>query len=261
MTSLAAAFLALHRPGDPLVLANVWDAGSAKVAVATGFQALATTSSGFAATLGRSDGGVSRDEAVAHGAALAAAVDVPVSADLEQCFADSPEGVAETVGLAVEAGLAGCSVEDWSGSAIYDLGLARERVAAAVSAAGSSLVVTARAENLIRGVEDLDDTIARLQAYAEAGAPVLFAPGLGSAEDIGRVVSSVDRPVNVLARPGVPPVPELAALGVARVSVGGGFTWAALGALVRAGRELLEQGTYGWADGAADATDARRTFT
>jgi 2-methylisocitrate lyase-like PEP mutase family enzyme len=255
----AQHFLALHGGPGVLLMPNAWDLGSAKVLAALGFQALATTSSGFAATLGRQDGKVAREESLAHAAAMAAAVDVPVSADLENCFADDPDGVAETMRLAVEAGLAGASVEDYAGDegGIYDRSLAAERVAAAVEAAHGGpvhLVVTARAENLIRGRNDLDDTIARLQAYEAAGADVLYAPGLTSADDIRRVVSAVSRPVNVLARPGVPPVAELADLGVRRLSVGGAFAWTALGALVEAGRELLEQGTFGYFERAAVAS-------
>ncbi|HVU72211.1 MAG TPA: isocitrate lyase/phosphoenolpyruvate mutase family protein [Mycobacteriales bacterium] len=237
-------FLALHVPGDPLLIPNPWDAGSARVLASLGFRALATTSGGFAATLGRRDGSVTRGEAIGHGAAVAAAVDVPVSADLENAFADDPAGVAETVERAVEAGLAGCSVEDWSGSAIYEPGLAEERVAAAVAAAGGRIAITARAENHLHGVDDLSDTIARLQSYAAAGADVLYAPGPTAAADIKAIVSSVDRPVNVLPLAGSPTVAELADLGVARISVGSHFANVALGALVAAGRELLERGTY-----------------
>lgn len=240
-----SSFLDLHRPGDPLLMPNPWDIGSARILVALGARALATTSSGFAATLGRPDGSVTREEAIGHAAAIAAAVDVPVSADLERCFADDPAGVAETVTLAREAGLAGCSVEDFSGTGIYDIGLATERVAAAVEAAGDDLVITARAENLLHG-GDLDDTIARLQRFQGAGAPVLFAPGAVTVEQIRAVVGSVDRPVNVLAFAGTPPVPRLAALGVARISTGGALAFAAYGTLVAAGLELFEQGTYGY---------------
>jgi 2-methylisocitrate lyase-like PEP mutase family enzyme len=242
-------FLDLHRPGDPLLMPNPWDAGSARVLASLGFRALATTSAGFANTLGRPDGAVTRDEALAHAAALVAAVDVPVSADLENCFADDPHGVAKTVRKAVGAGLAGCSVEDATkddADPIYHASLAAERVAAAVDAAGHGFVVTARAENFLHGRPDLADTIARLQRFQEAGAHVLYAPGLTTVEQIRAVVSSVDRPVNVLALPGAPAVAQLAELGVARISVGSGFALAALGALVEAGRELLEQGTYGF---------------
>jgi 2-methylisocitrate lyase-like PEP mutase family enzyme len=242
-------FLDLHVPGRPLLLPNPWDVGSARILAQLGFQALATTSSGFAATLGRFDGSVRRDEALAHAAAIAAAVDVPVSADLENGFADDPAGVAVTVRLAREAGLAGCSIEDATGrpdDPIYDARLAAERVAAAVEAAGDAFAITARAENFLHGRPDLDDTIARLQSFEAAGAHVLYAPALTTREQIGAVVSSVQRPVNVLTYRDAPPVPVLAELGVARVSVGGAFAFAALGALVDAGRELLEQGTYGF---------------
>jgi 2-methylisocitrate lyase-like PEP mutase family enzyme len=264
----AASFLDLHRGPTPLLMPNPWDIGSARLLASLGFQALATTSGGFAASLGRLDGGVSRDEAIAHGAELAAAVDVPVSADLENCFADDPDGVAATVGLAVQAGLSGCSVEDFTGdmaNAIYDRGLAVERVAAAAEAAHRGpvhMVVSARCENLIRGRDDLDDTIDRLQAYEAAGADVLFAPGLRSIEAIRRVVASVGSPVNVLVGADSPPVAELAEAGVGRVSVGSSFAWAALGGLVAAGTELLREGTYGYsavaAAGRAAVIDAFR---
>jgi 2-methylisocitrate lyase-like PEP mutase family enzyme len=242
-------FLDLHVPGRPLLLPNPWDVGSARILAQLGFQALATTSAGFANTLGRLDGSVTRDEAINHGAAVAAAVSVPVSADLENGFADDPAGVADTVRRAIEAGLAGCSVEDSTGrddDPIYDASLAAERVAAAVDAAGDAFVITARSENFLHGRPDLDDTIARLQSFQAAGAHVLYAPGASSAEQIRAIVTSVDRPVNALALPDAPPVAELAELGVARISVGSGFALAALGALVEAGRELLEQGTYGF---------------
>src|SRR5258708_7092408 len=235
---------------------NAWDAGSARLLAALGFEALATTSSGFAATLGRLDGAVTRDEALAHARVIAAAVGVPVSADLENGFADEPAGVAETIRLAAATGLAGCSVEDFTGRAgdpIYDLALAADRVTAAAEAAHSGagsgadrLVLTARAENYLHGRPDLADTIARLQAYQAAGADVLYAPGLSRLEDIRQVVSSVDRPVNVLAVPGAPDVRELAGAGVSRVSVGGSFAFAALGAVAEAATELRDRGTYGF---------------
>jgi 2-methylisocitrate lyase-like PEP mutase family enzyme len=262
----AERFLALHRRGDPLLMPNAWDLGSAAMLAWLGFQALATTSSGHAATLGRLDGAVTRDEALAHAAALSQATELPVSADLENCFADDPDGVADTINKARDAGLAGCSIEDYSGQldSVYELGLARERVVAAAEVAHSGrvrLVLTARAENHIRGRDDLADTIARLQAYQEAGADVLYAPGLTSAEDIRHVVESVDRPVNVLARPGAPSTAELAALGVARVSVGGAFAFAALGALCEAATELRERGTYGFLErSATGARAAGRAF-
>ena len=230
-----ARFSELHAGPGALLLPNPWDQGSAKLLVAAGFEALATTSGGFAATLGRRDGAVTRDEAIAHARSIAAAVDVPVSADLENCFSDDPSGVAETVHAAVAAGLAGCSVEDFTrdeSAPIYDKVLASERVAAAADAAhggGARLLLTARAENHLHGRAHLADTITRLQSYQEAGADVLYAPGLTSLEDIRLVVSSVDRPVNVLALPRSPSVTELESVGVRRISVGSAFTWVALG--------------------------------
>ena len=253
----ARAFRALHEGPGPLLLPNPWDAGSARLLASLGFAALATTSGGFAATLGRLDGEVTREEALRHAALIAAATPLPVSADLENAFADEPAGVAETIGLATAAGLAGCSVEDYTrrpGEPIYDLGLARERVAAAASAAKAApgrMVLTARAENYLHGRPDLADTIRRLQAYQDAGADVLYAPGLTSLADIRAVVSSVDRPVNVLAFAGAPAVPQLAEAGVRRISVGSAFSNAALGALACAARELREEGTYGFLDLAA----------
>jgi 2-methylisocitrate lyase-like PEP mutase family enzyme len=254
-----ATFRDLHVPGTPLLMPNAWDEGSAKLFASLGFQALATTSSGFAATLGRPDGSVTAEEAIAHTAALAAATALPVNADLEDCFADDPAGVAATITAAAAAGTAGASVEDWSRTAIHPVGLATERVAAAVEAArGHGVVVTARAENLIHGVRDLSDTIARLHAYQEAGADVLYAPGLFSIDDVRTVVSAVDRPVNVLLLPGGPSVAELAAAGVARISLGGTLAWVSWGAVARAARELLDSGTQGYADVAKEGGLAAR---
>ena len=219
------------------------------------------TSSGYAATQGRGDYSTTREEALAHAAALADACALPLSADFEDCFAPDAAGVAETVRLAAEAGLAGCSIEDWDGSALRGAQDAAERVAAAAEAAHSGpqrLVLTARAENHLRGNPDLADTIERLQAYQEAGADVLYAPALVSAEDISAVVASVDRPLNVLALPGVPSVSELASIGVARVSVGGHFAFAALGAARRAARELLDDGTYDFTALSAEGAKAAR---
>ena len=263
----AQHFLALHHGDSPLLIPNPWDRGSARLLASLGFSALATTSSGFAATLGLLDGSTTRDEALASAAAIADAVDLPVSADLENCYADDPAGVAETVRLAIEAGLAGCSIEDYSGRAeepIFDHALATDRVAAAAEAAHSGpvhLVLTARAENFLRGNPDLAGTIARLQSYQQAGADVLYAPRVTTLSDLRDLVSSVDVPVNVLALPGVPSVAELAEIGVKRVSVGGAFAFAALGALTQAGRELLERGTYGYWDLAgAGGAAARAAF-
>jgi 2-methylisocitrate lyase-like PEP mutase family enzyme len=226
---------------------NAWDVGSAKVLGNLGFHALATTSSGHAATLGRLDGSVTRDEALQHAASIVQASDLPVSADLEKCFADDPDGVAATIRLACETGLAGGSVEDFTGNdqnPIYEIELAADRVRAAAEAAHEkSFVLTARAENHLHGRNDLEDTIARLVAYQQAGADVVFAPGVRDADSIRRIVEAVDVPVSVLA-PGSPPVAELAAIGVSRVSVGGAFTFLALGALTQAAEELRDHGTY-----------------
>jgi 2-methylisocitrate lyase-like PEP mutase family enzyme len=248
----AEQFLALHQRAEPLLMPNPWDIGSATLLASLGFEALATTSSGFAATLGRLDGAVTRDEALAHAAAIVAAVEVPVSADLESGFAREPEGVAATVRLAVQAGLAGCSIEDFTGDTgdpLFDIGLATERVAAAAETAHGGevrLVLTARTEGFVRDRPDLDEALRRLQRFQAVGADVLFAPGVVALDDIGRLVAELDRPVNVLALDGTPPVAELAAAGVKRISIGGGFAFAALGAVVEASRELREQGTYGY---------------
>jgi 2-methylisocitrate lyase-like PEP mutase family enzyme len=263
----AEAFLRLHHGDHPLLLANAWDTGSAKVLASLGFEALATTSSGHAATLGMLDGAVTREQAIEHAATIVKATGLPVSADLENAFAHEPEGVAETIEQALGAGLAGCSVEDFSGDQddpIYPLELATERVAAAVEVAHRGpvhLVITARAENYLHGRQDLDDTIERLQAFERVGADVLYAPGLSTAEEISRVVQSLERPVNVLARPGAPTVRELGEIGVARISVGGAFAFAAVAALVEAATELRDQGTYGYAKASgAGARAAREAF-
>jgi 2-methylisocitrate lyase-like PEP mutase family enzyme len=232
-----------------------------------GFDALATTSAGFAMTVGRLDGSLSREEAIAHAAAIVAATELPVSADLEDCFADSPDGVAETLRLAAGAGLAGASIEDHTRDPedpVYELGRAAERVAAAAEAAHAGdarLVLTARAENHLYEAGDLADTIARLQAYQEAGADVLYAPGLHRLEDIRELVSSVERPVNVLAWPGGPTVSELASVGVSRISVGSAFAYASLAGAAKAARELIDEGTYEfWKQAGAGAKAARSAF-
>lgn len=254
-------FLALHRPGSPLVMPNPWDIGTARLLVELGFAALATTSSGFAATLGRLDGQVGRDEAVANAAGLAAAVPVPVSADLENGFADDPEGVAATVEAAAATPLLGCSIEDRGPGGTYPVELAVERVAAAVGAASGRLVLTARAEGFLTPDPDLVDVVIRLQRFAEAGADVVYAPGLTKPADIATVVTEVDRPVNVLLHPAGPTVAQLADLGVARVSVGGALAFAGLGALAAAARELLGEGPYSfWDNTGAGMRLAKRTF-
>jgi 2-methylisocitrate lyase-like PEP mutase family enzyme len=244
-----ARFLALHGGPSPLLIPNPWDAGSARLLASMGYQALATTSSGFAATLGKLDGTITRGQALGHAATIVGATDLPVSADLENGFADDPSGVADTIALAARTGLAGCSVEDSTRGGpepIYELALAADRVAAAAAAAHRGpvkLVLTARAENYLHGRPDLADTIARLQAFQAAGADVLYAPGLTSPDDIRAVVTSVDLPVNVLALPNGPNVAELAELGVRRISVGGAFAFAALAGLVDAATEFMATGT------------------
>jgi 2-methylisocitrate lyase-like PEP mutase family enzyme len=257
-------FRQLHHQGSPLLLPNPWDVGSARVLASLGFAALATTSSGFAATLGRLDGSVSRDEVLEHARVIVAATELPVSADMENGFADEPEGVARTVRLAMGVGLAGCSIEDFTGrpdDPIYRAEHAVERIRAAAEAVRSDptgLVLTARAENYLHGRPELADTISRLQAFQEAGADVLYAPGLRELGDIRSVVTSLDRPVNVLAVPGGPSVAELAEAGVHRISVGGRFAFAALGALVEAGRELLAGSHTGFTERAALGVEAAR---
>jgi 2-methylisocitrate lyase-like PEP mutase family enzyme len=260
----ASAFLELHHRDRPLLLPNPWDQGSARLFASLGFQALATTSGGFAATLGRLDGQVTRDEALGHAGLIATATELPVSADLENGFADDPAGVADTVERAIAAGLSGCSIEDFTRdehAPIYELGLATERVAAAAEAGHRGpvhLVLTARAENHIHGRPDLDDTIARLHAYEEAGADVLFAPGLTTLDEIRQVVASVRQPLNVVTRAGLPPVDELAAIGVRRISVGQALAYRAYDAALEAARELMEDGTYSFMEPAAAAVKAAR---
>jgi 2-methylisocitrate lyase-like PEP mutase family enzyme len=242
-------FLALHRPGDPLLIPNPWDRGTARVLAGLGFAALATTSGGFAASTGVQDGAVTRDQALEHARAIADAVDVPVSADLENGFAHEPSDVAETVQRAAQTGLSGCSIEDYGGAdqpRLYPADLAVERVQAAVAAAHGGpqqLVLTARAENYLRGNPDLADTIARVQRFAAAGADVVYAPGMTDLGQIKTLVAEAGAPVNVLVLKGGPSVAELADAGVARISVGSHFTNVAFGALVEAARDFLASGT------------------
>jgi 2-methylisocitrate lyase-like PEP mutase family enzyme len=261
-TDRCAQFRALHQSGT-FVMPNPWDVGSARVLAWMGFPALATTSSGHAATFGRLDQHVTRDELLAHAEAVAGAVEIPLNVDAEGCFADDPGGVPRTVELIGETGAAGCSLEDYDPEAqtILPIGEATERVAAAVAAAkASGLVLTARAENHLYGHGNLDDTIARLQAYAAAGADVVYAPGLADLGDIARVVAATDRPVNVLALPRGPSVPELASVGVRRVSTGGLLTRAAYGGLVAAATELRDQGTSTYSTRAIPSADVVAAF-
>jgi len=246
--------LSLHTPGDPLLLPNAWDAGSARLFASLGAKALATTSSGFAATLGLADGQVTRYDVLLHCANLVGAVDVPVSADLENGYATSLDEVATTYRMAAETGLAGASIEDWSGSSLYPIGEAADRVAAARSGA-PDLVITGRAEGYLHGDNDLGTAIARLQAYAEAGADVLYAPGMTDLGEIRTLVTEVPRPVNVLLL-GDLTIPALTDAGVARISVGGQLAWAAWHGAATAARDFLAGGV-GWRSAAAAGrTDA-----
>lgn len=262
MTDRVRRFRQLHESGL-FVMPNAWDIGSARLLASMGFPALATTSLGHAAALGKADQAVTRDELLAHVEALAGAVDLPISVDAERCFADDPAGVAETVTLLAEAGAAGCSIEDYdpARAAIDDVAVATERVAAAAEAAHRhGLTLTARAENHLYGIDDVDDTIARLRAYRKAGADVIYAPRLTDADALRRVVQATDAPVNVLAMRHTPPVPVLGELGVRRVSTGGALARAAYGALRRAADELLGPGTSTYQDDAISSDDLDRAF-
>ena len=246
-------FAALHQRAGAFVIPNPWDIGSACLLEALGFEALATTSGGFANALGRVDGQVTLAEKIIHCRELCAATSLPVNADLENCYADAPEAAARNLLLVAETGIAGASIEDYSGDparGIYDFTLAVERVHAAAEALRAlpvPILLTARAENLLRGVNDLDDTIRRLQAYTDAGADVLFAPGLMTLEQVRTVTAAVSLPVNVLAPQikGVT-VTALAEAGVKRISLGSTLARAASGAMLRAARELQSSGSFNW---------------
>jgi 2-methylisocitrate lyase-like PEP mutase family enzyme len=259
---MCSAFRDLHQ-GPTFVIPNPWDIGSARYLEGRGFQALATTSSGLAAALGLRDQEVSRDQLLTHVEAIAGAVSIPVSADSERCYAHDPAGVGRTVALLAAAGAAGCSIEDYDPTTgrIDDPAMATERVAAAAAeAARHGLVLTARTENHLYGVSDLDDTIGRLIAYRDAGAEVVYAPGLTSADQIKLVVDEVGVPVNVLAMPTTPPIAELGALGVSRVSTGGALAWSAYGALKRAVDELTGTGTLNFGTDALTGADRDPMF-
>lgn len=248
----ADAFRSLHARPGAFIIPNPWDAGTATVLAQLGFEALATTSAGFAFSIGKRDGNVARERVLAHCREIAAATELPTSADLEHGFGDDPQTVAETIRLAAETGLVGGSIEDSTGrkdDPIYDEGLAVERVRAAVEAARSlpfPFTLTARCENYLVGRTDLKATIERLKAYQDAGADVLYAPGLSRKEEIAELVRSVDRPVNVLVglRGVGLSLEELSAIGVRRVSVGSGLFRVAFGPFLRAAREMREQGTF-----------------
>lgn len=255
-TSKANAFRALHEAPGAFVIPNPWDGGSARVLAGLGFQALATSSGASATMLGKRDGMVSRDEALAHARAIVEATDLPVAADLEKGFGDAPDVVAETIRMAADVGLVGGSIEDATGDPdhpLFDIDVAVERVKAAVEAARGldfRFTLTARTENFLRGKLDLDDTIRRLQAFERAGADVLFAPGLPDLAAVRAVCAAVSKPVNFMA--GIKgrsfSVAELEAAGVKRVSLATSLYRAAMTGLVHAGREISERGTFDYLD-------------
>jgi 2-methylisocitrate lyase-like PEP mutase family enzyme len=262
-TEKAERFRALHARPGAFVIPNPFDAGTARILAGLGFEALATTSAGCAFGLGRRDGAITRDEALAHARAIVEATPLPVSADLENGYADAPEAVARTIVLAAEAGLVGCSIEDASGDParpIYEFAQAVERVAAAAAAAHAlpfPFTLTARAENFLHGRPDLADTIRRLQAFEAAGADVLYAPGLRELEPIRTVCAALGKPVNVLAGVGSESlsVEQLAAVGVRRISLGSALARAALGAFLDAAREIKERGTFTFTSRSASIKD------
>lgn len=263
------AFRALHAGGSAFIIPNPWDVGTARILAHLGFEALATTSAGYAFSVGQRDNTIDRRDMIAHVSAIASATDLPVSADLENGFGDAPKIVAETITLAANAGLVGGSIEDATGHSehpIYDLQHAVERVRAAAEAARAlpfTFTLTGRAENYLHGRPNLEDTIKRLQAYQEAGADVLYAPGLTGKDEIAALVRSVDRPVNVLmGLQGVQlTLAILSTIGVKRVSVGSALSRAALGAFLRAAREMREHGTFAFADEAVSYSDISTMFT
>jgi 2-methylisocitrate lyase-like PEP mutase family enzyme len=264
----AAAFAELHRREGTFIIPNPWDVGSARLLAHAGFAALATSSAGYAFSIGKADGEVGRDQTLAHAAEVVAATGLPVSIDLENGFGDAPEEAAETIRLAAATGAVGGSIEDRTrreDDPIYDRALAAERIRAAAEVVRSlpfPFMLTARAENYLVGKTDLKDTIERLQMYQEAGANVLYAPGVTSRDEIETLVSSVDRPVNVLM--GIKGVQhtlaDLSALGVKRISVGSTLARCALGAFLRAAQEMKERGTFGFVEDAADSRMVNSIF-
>jgi 2-methylisocitrate lyase-like PEP mutase family enzyme len=261
-------FAALHERDRAFIIPNPWDVGTARLLAQLGFEALATTSAGFSFSMGQRDNSITRIEMMAHVAAIAAATELPVSADLENGFGDSPEIVAETITLAANVGLVGASIEDMSrqaGRCIYGLEAAADRIRAAAEVVRDlpfTFTLTARAENYLAGRPDIEDTVKRLQAYQAAGADVLYAPGIVSTDDIATIVKSLDRPVNVvMGLQGVQlSLAELSAIGVKRISVGSALSRAALGAFLRAAREMRENGTFAFADQAVGYRDINAMF-
>jgi 2-methylisocitrate lyase-like PEP mutase family enzyme len=265
---LGSAFRALHQQTSAFILPNPWDVGTARLLAHLGFEALATTSAGYAFSLGRCDNAVGRDAMLAHAAAIAAATDLPVSGDLENGYGDTPKQVAETIRLAAQAGLVGASIEDGTNrldDPIYRRDVAVDRIRAAAETAHAlpfPFMLTARCENYLVGRPDLKDTITRLQAYQDAGADVLYAPGITRREDIATLVASVDRPVNALmGLQGAPlDLAGLTRIGVRRVSVGSALSRAALGAFLRAAQEMRERGSFEFADGAVSYAELSAIF-
>jgi len=262
---LRARFRALHAREQLFVMPNPWDIGSARLLASCGFESLATTSAGFAWSLGRLDQSVSREELVGHVSKLASATPLPLNVDSERCYPDDPGGVTETVAILADAGAAGFSIEDYNPAtgSIDDIALAAERVAEAAEAAhrhAEPMVLTGRAENHIRGVDDLDDTIGRLIAYRDAGADVVYAPGLSDLDQIATVVEAVGVPLNVLALAKGPTLAELASVGVRRVSTGGALARAAYSALMIGARELLTDGTSTYAANVVSTDALREAF-
>ena len=264
-TEKAKAFKALHERAGAFIIPNPWDLGSARLLAGLGFEALATTSGGFANSLGRSDGEITADEAIEHCRRLGEAIDLPVSADLENCFADEPQKAAATILRAARAGVVGASIEDYTGdpaTPIYEFNLAVERVHAAVEAANSldfPFTLTARAENLLHGRDDLDDTIRRLQAFEKAGADVLYAPALKTLDEVRLVTGALNKPLNVLA-PFIKnvTVAQLASAGAKRISVGGALARAAISSLIRAGLEMQNQGSFEWTSDSVSSSEVQR---
>jgi 2-methylisocitrate lyase-like PEP mutase family enzyme len=267
-TEKAKAFKALHERAGAFIIPNPWDLGSARLLAGLGFEALATTSGGFANSLGRLDGEITVDEAIEHCRRLSEATDLPVSADLENCFADEPQKAAATILRAAQAGVVGGSIEDYTGNPanpIYEFNLAVERVQAAVEAAGSldfPFTLTARAENFLHGRDDLDDTIRRLQAFEKAGADVLYAPALKTLDEVRLVTGALNKPLNVLA-PFIKnaTVARLADAGAKRISVGGALARAAITALVRAGLEMQNQGSFEWTADSVSSSEVQKLLS
>lgn len=259
-------FAKLHLEPGAFLIPNPWDAGSARLLQGLGFKALATTSAGFAFTAAKVDGQISLDEKLAHCRSLCEATDIPINADFENGFADDPQTVHKNVLKVAATGVAGCSIEDFSrdDNTIYPLDLAVERIQAAAEAVatlGMPLQLTARAENLLRGVDDLDDTIKRLQAYESAGANVLYAPGLKTLDELKKVTSEIGKPLNVLAvffRDTT--VEDFAAAGAKRISIGGALAWASVKPLLDAGKEMLEKGSFDWTKTMASGAEVKKLF-